>query len=107
MDMPSRGDEIVRKRVRNDEWVVRFSSLAVIDRVWEFIAYKSNEGPGREGNLFWCRESGFVAASRPDVPDSILKRVEGWIRCTIDERIAEPAAKRRRHEPQDGIARTG
>lgn len=82
--MPLRGDEVARERVGSDEWVVKFDSLAVIDHVWKFTAYKSNERRQKEENLFWsARVPGFAAVSRNDIPPPVLERVEAWIEGTL------------------------
>jgi hypothetical protein len=84
--MPLRGDEVARERIGSDEWVVKFDSLAVIDHVWKFTAYKSTERRKKEENLFWsARVPGFAAMSRNDVPRSVLERVEAWIQGTVSK----------------------
>jgi hypothetical protein len=70
--------------VGSEEWVVKFGSLAIIDRVWKFTAYKANEHRMDEENLFWSPLlPGFVAVSRNDVPAPVLARVEDWIKTTV------------------------
>jgi len=82
--MPLRGDEVARQRIGSEEWVVKFDSLAVLDHIWKFTAYKSNERRKKEENLFWsARVPGFAAMSRNDVPLSILQHVEAWIERTL------------------------
>jgi len=81
--MPLQGDEVARRRVGNDEWIVRFASLAIMDHVWNFRAYKANEEHDDE-NLFWSPKlPGFVALSRNDVPTPVLKQVEAWIQRVV------------------------
>jgi hypothetical protein len=82
--MPLHGDEVARERVGSEEWVVEFASLAVMDHVWKFTAYKATECRNEEENLFWSpRLPGFVPLSRNDVPAPVLARVEDWIRRTV------------------------
>ena len=81
--MPLQGDEVARKRIGDEEWVVRFESLAIMDRVWNFRAYKADEEHADE-NLFWSPKlPGFVPLSRNDVPAELLTQVEAWIQRVV------------------------
>ena len=81
--MPLQGDEVARERIGNEEWVVRFESLAIMDRVWNFRAYKADEEHADE-NLFWSPKlPGFVPLSRNDVPTELLTQVEAWIQRVL------------------------
>jgi hypothetical protein len=82
--MPLQGDEVARKRIGGDEWVVRFESLAIMDRVWNFRAYKADEEEHADENLFWSPKlPGFVPLSRNDVPAELLSQVEAWIQGVV------------------------
>ncbi|HEY6561808.1 MAG TPA: hypothetical protein VI072_31275 [Polyangiaceae bacterium] len=84
--MPLHGDEVARKRIGKDEWIVRFASLAIMDHVWNFRAYKANEEHEEyeEENLFWSPKlPGFVPLSRNDVPTPVLNQVEDWIQRVV------------------------
>jgi hypothetical protein len=81
--MPLHGDEVARERIGDDEWVVQFASLAIMDHVWNFRAYKADEEHTDE-NLFWSPKlPGFVALSRNDVPNAVLQQVEAWIQRVV------------------------
>lgn len=81
--MPLQGDEVARERIGNEEWVIRFESLAIMDRVWNFRAYKADEEHADE-NLFWSPKlPGFVPLSRNDVPTELLTQVEAWIQRVV------------------------
>ncbi len=82
--MPLQGDEVARERAGGDEWVVRFASLAILDHVWKFTAYKATEDRSDGENLFWSpRLPGFAPLSRGDVPRPLLPSVGAWIRHTV------------------------
>jgi hypothetical protein len=81
--MPLQGDEVARERIGDEEWVVRFESLAIMDRVWNFRAYKAHEEHADE-NLFWSPKlPGFVPLSRNDIPTELLTQVEAWIQRVV------------------------
>ena len=78
--MPLAGEEVALERIGSDEWRVKFSVLAVRDRIWEFEVYRTTEAEPRRVNLFWSEERrDFVGDSRADVPAPVLERVVEWV----------------------------
>jgi hypothetical protein len=82
--MPLRGYDVVNEQVGTEQWCVKFSMLAIRDRIWEFEAYRHPETPADGANLFWSEEHrAFVGNSRSDVPSPVLERVVEWVRSVV------------------------
>jgi hypothetical protein len=82
--MPLRGYDVVNEQVGTERWRVKFSMLAIRDRIWELEAYRHPEKQADGANLFWSEEyRAFVGNSRSDVPPTVLKRVVEWVRSVV------------------------